>query len=152
MTVPAFAVPFGVGLPSQQERDSANHLRTILASAPLDQDQRLTVIPERGRQVEIVLTPALTQVLMQMLRPLGRGDAVVLVPLDQMLTTQQAADILNVSRPYLIGLLERGAICFEMVGRHRRIRAADVLAYKEARDERRAAALDALAAGDADLL
>lgn len=89
---------------------------------------------------------------MELLRHVGRGDAVTLVPVSQMLTTQQAADILNVSRPFLISLLEKGEIAFDTVGRHRRIKAEDLFAYKHTRDEKRGSALSALAELDAEQL
>ena len=89
---------------------------------------------------------------MELLRHIGKGDAVTLVPISQMLTTQQAADILNVSRPYLITLLERGEIQFELVGRHRRIKAEDLFAYKRERDTKRSDALAALGEIDGELL
>jgi excisionase family DNA binding protein len=68
------------------------------------------------------------------------------------MTTQQAADILNVPRPYLIGLLEKGEIEYALVGRHRRVKAEDLLEYKNTRDSERASALDKLAKMDADLI
>lgn len=89
---------------------------------------------------------------MELLGHVGRGDAVTIVPVSQMLTTQQAADILNVSRPFLISLLEKGDIDFTTVGRHRRIRAEHLFAYKRAREERRAEALGRLAELDAEHL
>ena len=87
---------------------------------------------------------------MELLRHIARGDAVTLVPVHEMLTTQQAADILNVSRPFLISLLERGDIQYTTTGRHRRIRAEDLFAYKRKRDGKRSGALSDLAELDAE--
>lgn len=153
MTIPANARALGSRLPSPGERAAANQLRKIVAAAAGNADQQLRFVdPETGKTAEIILTPGLSKLLMEVLRPIGAGDAVTLVPVSQMLTTQQAADILNVSRPYLIGLLESGEIHFEKVGRHRRIRAEDLFAYKRSRDESREQALQELAEIDAQLL
>ena len=96
MTLSAFAEPFGDRLPSASERAAANQLRQILASQPGDDaGQRLRVLDEHGKASEIVLAPALSQVLMELLRHIGSGEAVTLVPVSEMLTTQQAADLLN---------------------------------------------------------
>ena len=154
MTMPAsYAEPFGGRLPSAHEQEAANQLRRILASRMTgDKDTRLKIADDHGKTSEIVLTPALSALLMDLLRHVGRGDAVTLVPVGQMLTTQQAADILNVSRPFLIGLLEKREILHEMVGRHRRIRATDLFAYKGKRDDARDKAMSELAEIDADLI
>lgn len=151
MTLPAFAEPFGDRLPSADEQAAANRLRQILAAQSAEGDpQTLRVLDENNKPAEITLTPALSRLLMDLLGHIGGGDAVTLVPVSRMLTTQQAADILNVSRPYLIGLLERSEIAFDRVGRHRRIRAQDLFDYKKARDARRADALQDLGELDSD--
>lgn len=153
MTLSAFAEPFGDRLPSADERAAANQLRQILASqAGGTTGQKLRVLDENNKPAEIVLAPALSQVLMELLRHIGSGDAVTLVPVSQMLTTQQAADLLNVSRPYLISLLGKGEIEHHMVGRHRRIKAEHLFEYKKKRDAQRAKALGELAAMDAEHL
>ena len=73
------------------------------------------------------------------------------MPVNAELTTQQAADLLNVSRPYVIKLLEENAIPFSKTGRHRRVRAEDLFRYKAQRDRARSDALSAMAEEDARL-
>ena len=73
------------------------------------------------------------------------------VPNSKQLTTQQAADILNVSRPYLIKLLEEGELPHTKTGRHRRVEARDVFAFKRERDAERDRRLDSLIGKDQDL-
>lgn len=153
MTTPASARPLSDRLPSAREQELANQLRRIVASrAASGAEQTLSISNEAGQRAEIVLTSGLSRLLMELLRHIGSGDAVTLVPVSQMLTTQQAADILNVSRPYLISLLDRGEVQHTLVGRHRRIRAEDLFAYKRRRDDERAAALAEVIETDADLI
>ena len=106
---------------------------------------------ETKRVAETTLTPAISDMFLDALRHIGSGDAVTIVPIHRILTTQQAADLLNVSRPYLIKLLKAGDIAFTTVGRHRRIKAEDLFAYKAARDQARSVALRKLIRNDADL-
>jgi excisionase family DNA binding protein len=98
-----------------------------------------------GPQGEEHLVPAALYGLMRdLLDNLKRGEAVTMLPHDALLTTQQAAQILNVSRPYLYRLIEEHAVPVVMVGSHRRLRIHDVLQLREQRRHVRRSALDEL--------
>lgn len=95
------------------------------------------------RQVELP-TSALT-LLMSILGELAVGNAVQVVPVHAELTTQEAANILNVSRPHMVKLLEDGKLPFHKTGRHRRVLFADLMDYKHQRDNESSRAMQALA-------
>lgn len=80
-------------------------------------------------------------VLERVVEVLARGDSITVVPVGREVTTQQAADLLNVSRQYLVRLLDEGRIPFRKTGKHRRVRIEDVLAFRETRDKDRRAGL-----------
>lgn len=100
---------------------------------------------------EIELPNSVFEVLVRVVHEMARGNAVRVLPVHAELTTQQAAEILGVSRPYLVGLLEEGEVSFRKVGSHRRVRLDDLLIYKDKRDHRRKNALDDLATESQEL-
>jgi excisionase family DNA binding protein len=152
MTLPAHSEPFGGKMPSASDRQIANQLCRILAAQKSGEATLRVREPETNKRVEVTLTPAVSDIFRELLRHIGSGHAVTLVPIQEKLTTQQAADLLNVSRPHLIKLLEQDAIPHTFVGRHRRIKAENIFGYKVKRDEERARALDALISNEADMI
>ncbi len=94
----------------------------------------------------VALPAAAVRLLQEILAELAKGNAVAVMPVDAELTTQEAADLLHVSRPFLVEQLEQGIIPHRKVGTHRRVRAQDVIEYKHALDQNRLKALDELAA------
>ena len=79
---------------------------------------------------EIKVPSVISQTLIEVIKILNRGDSITLIPMDKELTTQQAADILNVSRPYFVKLLENGEIPFRKIGAHRRVMMQDLMEYR----------------------
>lgn len=118
---------------------SAKQLRDILLAR---ESNSITVIDKDLKPKNIVLAPALSKLLQDILAHVEKGEGITVVPNSKLLTTQQAADILNVSRPYLIKLLEESVLPFTKTGRHRRIEAKKVFDYKRIRDAERDKALD----------
>ncbi|WP_406398425.1 helix-turn-helix domain-containing protein [Streptomyces uncialis] len=105
---------------------------------------QIRVTVEGGDPEPLTLPREAVELLATLLAHLGAGRSVSVVPQNAELTTQQAADLLNVSRPFLIGLLQAGEIEYRTVGTHRRILAASLLDYKRADDTSRRAAADEL--------
>ncbi|MFJ2014573.1 helix-turn-helix domain-containing protein [Streptomyces globisporus] len=107
---------------------------------------------ETGSPDEALMLPRpVAEMFASMLAALANGQGVQIMPVNAVLTTQQAADMLNVSRPYLIGLLESGQIPYKLVGRHRRIRFADLRQYLREDDAKRKNAADELMELDQEL-
>ncbi|MGI6420067.1 MAG: helix-turn-helix domain-containing protein [Thermoguttaceae bacterium] len=107
---------------------------------------RLSVQADDDVEQAVAIPVAAFRLLTDILTQMAQGNAVTLMPIHAELTTQQAADLLNVSRPFLIRLIEDGRIPFRKVGTHRRIRFDDLMAYKQKVDQGRLKALEELAA------
>ena len=91
------------------------------------------------------LPDAVYDLLLKILRVMEEGKAISIVPVMQDLTTQQAAELLGVSRPFFVKLLETGSLPYHLTGTHRRVYLKDLLAYKQHRDQERHAALERMA-------
>lgn len=110
-------------------------LEQILSQVAPKNQARPRLVGSDGESID--LPDDLFKVLRRAVHILARGDAVSIVPVHAELTTQQAADMLNISRPHLVSLLESNEIPFQRTGKHRRIRLGDLLEYKRKRDEQR---------------
>lgn len=123
----------------QGQRALAAYLATKLET------QRIQIIDEHEQAHDVELPTSALKLLVDILAELADGNAVRVVPVHAELTTQEAADLLNVSRPHLVKLLEDGALPFHRTGKHRRVRFADLMQYKETRDRDSEDAMAALA-------
>ena len=138
-------------VPTRRDAEVARASSERLA-AFLHRDGPLTFSVNGAHGQEAVELPAAVgRLLLQILQDMAAGSPVAVLRKDAELTTQQAADFLNVSRPFLVGLLEAGAVPFHKVGTHRRVRFDDILRYKNGTDEARRRALDELAADAQEL-
>lgn len=128
--------------PTEEDSALARMSGTVLARyAHANRPLRVRVT-EQEQTIE--LPPGAVELLLEILQAMAAGRGVTIIPQNAELTTVQAAEILNVSRPFLIKLLENGTIPYHKVGTHRRVRMEDVMHYKEAIDREREAALDQL--------
>lgn len=139
--------PLGTAMiPNAHDMQLAAESRlTLGALAQTSGDFTFTVAGEGGVTTQIRIPSSAMQLLFAALSEMACGNAVSLLPLNAELTTQQAAEILNVSRPYLVGLLEKGDMAYRKVGVQRRVLLREVIAYKTRTDIDRRAALNELA-------
>lgn len=127
---------------AQESSRRLARIAAVKSSKPL----RLRIQPEDAKAETVSIPASAFRLLNDILTQMAKGNAVTLIPVHAELTTQQAADILNVSRPFLVEQLEKHAIPFRKVGTHRRILFKDLMQYKEAMDRNRLKTLDELAA------
>jgi len=123
-------------LPVEREVQAAIQGQRALAAylATRFETQRIQIFDERNEAHQIELPTSALRLLVDILAELAGGNAVRVVPVHAELTTQEAADLLNVSRPHLVKLLEAGELPFHRTGKHRRVRFADLMHYKSERD------------------
>lgn len=131
------------------EAEGARESSEAIANLVGDREQPVTlrlVDPSTGRHVETTLSAAVLRLLTEALAQMAGGRAVTLMPLDAELSTQQAADLLGVSRPYFVKLLEEGRLPFRKVGSQRRVRFDALRRYMEEYQREATEALEAMSA------
>jgi excisionase family DNA binding protein len=130
-----------VAAPPEQRAQVAMLSRALegMLDAPLRRAPKCQILGPKGENIP--LPESVFYVLERVAEVMARGDAVTVVPVGREVTSQQAADLLNVSRQYLVRLLDDGRIPSRKTGKHRRVLVEDVLAFKETRDKDRRAGL-----------
>lgn len=133
--------------PTKDETTLAREsIKRIVSLADSRQEARIQILNTDNSSDVVVLPSSAVQLLSNILIQMADGNAITLIPIHAELTTQQAANYLNVSRPYLIGLLDKGDIPYRKVGAHRRILFSDLVKYKYDIDSKRRETLIELAA------
>lgn len=134
--------------PSPADVLLARESSRILAIQKLDQQSsvRIQVMNDRDDAEPVSVPASAIRLFLHLLTEMSQGNAVTLIPTHAELTTQQAADLLNVSRPYVAKLLDEGKIPGRTVGKYRRVRFDDLMAFKQKDDDARAKVLDQLTA------
>ncbi len=134
--MPAIAAPEHILSPDPSEQNELVELREQLTRIAGQQRRpHARLVGPDGSEVEI--PESAFAALRAVVRDMAQGLTITLIPHDKELTSKEAADILGVSRPFLVRLLDRGEIPYHRVGTHRRLRVEDVLAYRELRAKRR---------------
>lgn len=135
--------------PTLEDADLARQSSRALSRFAGRQPQVRIQVQSNGEhpEVESVTIPVSAfNLLMDILKQMGQGNAVTIIPVHAELTTQQAAEVLNVSRPFVIKLIEDRDLPCKMVGTHRRVQFSDLMDYKRKIDAERLKVLDDLAA------
>lgn len=131
--------------PSEADARLARESSRLLAERKFGKRSSVRLRIDDDDESEAVAVPASAlKLFLQLLTEMSEGNAVTLIPTHAELTTQQAAELLGVSRPYVVKLLEEGKLPSRAVGKYRRVRFDDVMAYKRKDDEARAKVLDRL--------
>jgi excisionase family DNA binding protein len=128
--------------PTAHEASSVTKLRDFMDDADVSSERPASLVSPSGERLEI--PTSIYQVLVAAVATMARGNPVSIIPVHHELTTQQAADLLNVSRPHLVKLLDAGDIPHHKTGSHRRVYFEDLMRYRDVRDAERRRALQEL--------
>jgi len=140
-------------LPSAEEvalaKVGSQELSAVLESS--GDIQHFKVMGKDGETHSVQLPSSAVQLMIEVLTQLGQGNSVNITPIHAELTTQEAADLLNMSRPTFIKLLDEGSLPHTRSGNRRKVAFVDVMSYKQSLDEKRQGALDELSSLDQEL-
>jgi excisionase family DNA binding protein len=123
----------------EAETAAVVQLRDFMAAKPAGEQRHASLCSPDGQQLEI--PDSIYRVLVAAVAAMAKGNAVSIVPVHHELTTQQAAELLGVSRPHLVKLVDAGEIPHHKTGSHRRIYFEDLMRYRDVRDAQRSEAL-----------
>lgn len=133
--------------PVEREVEAAVQGQRVLAAylATRFETQSIQIFDDQNQAHQVELPTSALRLLVDVLAELADGNAVQVVPIHAELTTQEAADLLNVSRPHIVKLLEEGLLPFHRTGKHRRVRFADLMQFKTERERASEQAMEELA-------
>lgn len=134
-------------VPTDQDARMAGEASRVLAAYMSTRKELHIELKDDHQKIDhMVLPPSVIRMVQRILTEMAQGNAITVMPMNAELTTQEAADFLNVSRPFVVKQIEEGVIPHRKVGTHRRISVQDLLKYKRDIDKARHQSLDELTA------
>lgn len=124
-------------VPTKTEVVMAGEAGRILAALTINNEVHIELKDDKNQSMAMVLPSSIVRMIQHILTEISNGNAVTVMPINAEMTTQEAADYLNVSRPFIVKQIEAGILLHHKVGTHRRISVQDLLAYKKKIDQDR---------------
>ncbi len=131
-------------VPTETEAVMAGEASRILATLTINNEIRIELKDDKNQSMAMVLPSSIVRMIQHVLTEMSNGNAVTVMPINAEMTTQEAADFLNVSRPFIVKQIEAGVLPHHKIGTHRRISVQDLLTYKKKIDQEREQALTEL--------